>query len=111
MIRARALAEAHFYEGGIVVSLCSKAHPDEQVICAQVADQLLTVRGVKASFVAGINGEGRTVISARSLGEINVQTVMEKFNGGGHLTTAAAQVDISPGEAIRKVLEIMEVTQ
>lgn len=111
MIRARALAEAHFYEDGIVVSLCSQAHPDEQVICAQVADQLLTVRGVKASFVAGTNGEGRTVISARSLGEINVQTVMEKFNGGGHLTTAAAQVDISPGEAIRKVLEIMEVTQ
>jgi len=68
-----------------VVSVCSKKHPDEQVICAQVADQLLTVRGVKASFVAGINGEGRTVISARSLGEVNVQTVMEKFNGGGQL--------------------------
>lgn len=108
-IRAEALAQAHFYDEGIVVSICSKSHPDEQVICAQVADQLLTVKGIKASFVAGINGEGRTVISARSLGEINVQTVMEKFNGGGHLTTAAAQVDISPGEAIKKVLEIMEV--
>ena len=108
-IKAKALAEAHFYEEGIVVSICSRRHPDEQVICAQVADQLLTVRGVKASFVAGINGEGRTVISARSLGEINVQTVMERFNGGGHLTTAAAQVDMPPGEAIRKVLEIMEV--
>ena len=111
IIKTKALAEAHFYDGGIVVSVCSKKHPDEQVICAQVADQLLTVRGVKASFVAGINGEGRTVISARSLGEVNVQTVMEKFNGGGHLTTAAAQVDIPPGEAIRKVLEIMEVIQ
>lgn len=110
-IRAKALAEAHFYEEGIVVSVCGKSHPDEQVICAQVADQLLTVRGVKASFVAGINGEGRTVISARSLGEVNVQTVMEKFNGGGHLTTAAAQVDMAPGEAIRKILEIMEVGQ
>ena len=53
----------------------------------------------------------RDSISARSLGEVNVQTVMEKFNGGGHLTTAAAQVDIPPGEAIRKVLEIMEVIQ
>ncbi len=110
-IRARALAEAHFYEEGVVVSVCGKSHPDEQVICAQVADQLLNVRGVKASFVAGVNGEGRTVISARSLGEVNVQTVMEKFNGGGHLTTAAAQVDITPGEVIRKVLEIMEVRQ
>lgn len=110
-IRAKALAEAHFYEEGIVVSVCGKSHPDEQVICAQVADQLLTVRGVKASFVAGVNGEGRTVISARSLGEVNVQTVMEKFNGGGHLTTAAAQVDMAPGEAIRKILEIMEVGQ
>lgn len=110
-IKSKALAEARFYDNGIVVSVCSRPHPDEQVICAQVANQLLGIRGVKASFVAGINGDGRTVLSARSLGEINVQTVMEKFNGGGHLTTAAAQVDIPPCEAIERVLEIMEVEQ
>lgn len=110
-IKTKALADAVFYENGIMTSICKTKHADEQVICAQVADELLTVKGVKASFVAGINNEGRTVVSARSLGEVNVQVIMEKFNGGGHLTTAAAQVDISPEEVIEKILEYMEEEQ
>lgn len=108
IIKTKALADAVFHEGGIVTSICTTKHADEQVICAQVADELLTVKGIKASFVTGKNAEGLTVISARSLGEVNVQVIMEKFNGGGHLTTAAAQVDISPEEAIEKILEHME---
>lgn len=108
IIKTKALADAVFHEGGIVTSICTTKHADEQVICAQVADELLTVKGIKASFVTGKNAEGLTVISARSLGEVNVQVIMEKFNGGGHLTTAAAQVDISPEEAIEKILEYME---
>ena len=107
-INAHALASAKFYDGGIAISICEEAHPDEQVICAQVADQLLTVKGVQASFVIGSNQE-KTVISARSLGAVNVQVVMEKFNGGGHLTTAAAQVSMSKEEVAQKILEIMEV--
>lgn len=110
-IKTKALADAVFYESGIMTSICKTKHADEQVICAQVADELLTVKGVKASFVAGINNEGRTVISARSLGEVNVQVIMEKFNGGGHLTTAAAQVDTPPEEVIEKILEYMEEEQ
>lgn len=107
-IKSRALAGAVSHENGVMTAICDKEHADEQVICAQVADQLLTVKGMKVSFVAGINSDGKTVISARSLGEVNVQMIMEKFNGGGHLTTAAAQVDMSPEEAIEKILEIME---
>ena len=107
-IKTKTLADATFHEGGVMTSICATKHADEQVICAQVADELLTVKGVRASFVAGVNNEGRTVISARSLGGVNVQVIMEKFNGGGHLTTAAAQVDISPEEAIEKILEYME---
>ncbi len=110
-IKAQAMAHARYHDGGIVTSICGRQHPDEQVICAQVADQLLSVRGTKASFVAGINNDGKTVISARSLGEVNVQIIMEKFNGGGHLTTAAAQVDMSPEDAMAKILEIMEVKE
>ncbi len=108
MIKAHALADAKSHENGIMTAICNKKHSDEQVICAQVADQLLTLRGTRASFVAGINNEGKTVISARSLGQVNVQIIMEKFNGGGHLTTAAAQVDISPEEAISEILKFME---
>jgi len=109
IIKTKTLADARFYDEGIAVSVCETPHSDEQVICAQVANNLLTVRGVKASFVAGINGEGRTVVSARSLGSVNVQTIMEKFNGGGHLTTAATQTDTPPEEIIEQILDIMEV--
>jgi len=108
VIKTKALAEATFHEKGIMTSVCKTPHADEQVICAQVADELLTIKGAKASFVAGINSEGKTVVSARSLGEVNVQVLMERFNGGGHLTTAAAQVDISPEEVIGKILEYLE---
>lgn len=109
VIKTKTLADARFYEEGIAVSICETPNSDEQVICAQVANNLLKVRGVKASFVAGINAEGRTVVSARSLGSVNVQIVMEKFNGGGHLTTAATQTDIPPEIIIEQILDIMEV--
>ncbi len=108
VIKSKALADAVFHENGVMTAICKTQHADEQVICAQVADELLKIKGAKASFVAGINNEGRTVISARSLGQVNVQILMEKFNGGGHLTTAAAQVDISPEEVIERILEYME---
>ena len=107
-INAEALASAKFLENGVALSICDQSHADEQVICAQVADQLLTVKGVKASFVIGVNGEGRTVISARSMGAVNVQVAMEKFGGGGHLTTAAAQVDMPKEEAAEIIIKIME---
>ena len=107
-INAEAMASAKFLENGVALSICDQSHADEQVICAQVADQLLTVKGVKASFVIGVNGEGRTVISARSMGAVNVQVAMEKFGGGGHLTTAAAQVDMPKEEAAEKIIKIME---
>jgi len=68
---------------------------------------LLNIKGVKASFVAGRNEHGKTVVSARSLGALNVQLIMEKLGGGGHLTTAGAQVDMSPEETIEKIIEIL----
>ena len=62
-----------------------------KVECAQVADELLNIKGVRASFV--IFGDDNVVnISARSMGDINVQVIMENFGGGGHQTMAAAQI-------------------
>ena len=80
---------------------------DAQIINAQVADELLMVKGVKASFAAGRNDKGKTVVSARSLGEVNVQVLMERFNGGGHLNSAGAQVDMSPEEVIAELKEMI----
>lgn len=64
-----------------------------QVLLAQTADILLTMDNVSASFVIGKKSESSIGISARSLGEINVQLVMEQLNGGGHLTNAACQIE------------------
>ena len=58
---------------------------------AQAADELLSIRGVGASFVL-YKDQDSIIISARSLGEINVQVILEKLGGGGHFDTAGAQV-------------------
>lgn len=105
-VRARAIAAAEFHEGGIATSICEGNNEDMQVINAQVADELLNIGGIRASFVAGVNDRGITCISARSLGEVNVQVLVEKLGGGGHLTTAGAQcTDRTPQEMIDKILE------
>ena len=72
-------------------------------VCAEIFKPLADAGRILA-WIPG-NHEER---SARSVDDVNVQVIMEKFNGGGHLTTAAAQVDISPEEAIEKILEYME---
>ena len=51
---------------------------------------------------------GQTVVSARSLGDINVQVVMEKFGGGGHFNTAGAQVDMMPEQILRQIKESLD---
>ena len=107
-VRAKCIAAADFQENGIAVSVYEGCNEEAQVINSQVADELLNIKGIKASFVAGRNIRGETVVSARSLGEINVQVIMEKLGGGGHLTTAGAQVMCSPEEAIHKILEIIQ---
>ena len=77
--KASALARADFTENGVAYATTRGHTGNSQIINAQVADELLMVKGVKASFVLGTNEKNQTIISARSLGEINVQYLMEKF--------------------------------
>ena len=63
------------------------------VLLAQTADTLLTMTGIKASFAISERDDGKIGVSARSLGDVNVQVIMEKMNGGGHLTNAATQIE------------------
>lgn len=107
-IKAKCIADADIRENGIAYSVSHGHHPDIQVINSQAADELLSVKNVRASFVAGRDERGTTVISARSLGEMNMQTIMEKLGGGGHLTTAGAQVECTPEEALQKIEEIVD---
>lgn len=108
ILRSKCIANSDISEEfGIAFSILECQHPESQILCSQAADELLLVKGVKASFVAGVNMQGRTVVSARSLGDINVQVIMEKFGGGGHLTTAGAQVDETPEEVIERLKEML----
>ena len=78
------------------------------VVIAQAADELLTMKGIEASFVLGTK-EDKIFISARSFGNINVQLLMEKLGGGGHLDIAGAQIkDVSLNEAYKTVYELIE---
>lgn len=75
----------------------------DRVAAAKAADELLTLAGVRASFVLFRHGSGVNV-SARSLGEINVQLIMEKLGGGGNSTTAGGQVPDGTVDAVREQL-------
>ena len=108
MLRSKCVSDAEIInDGQIALSVMEGDSPDCQILCAQAADQLLSVKGIVASFVTGVNSFGKTVVSARSLGDINVQIIMEKMGGGGHLTTAGAQVDKSPHEVLAEIKEIL----
>lgn len=104
-LKASIIADAEILPRGIAFSVCYGQHPNIQILTSQAADELLNIQDIRASFVAGSSETGQTVISARSLGEVNVQTVMEKMGGGGHLATAGAQLDKPLEEAIDDLKE------
>ena len=102
-LKAKCVSEAEFLECGVALSVCEGPHPEMQILNSQAADMLLEIKGIKASFVAGVDFSGLTTISARSLGEINVQLIMEGFGGGGQLMTAGAQTGLKPQEVIARL--------
>ncbi|CAM4100759.1 DHH family phosphoesterase [Mesobacillus thioparans] len=98
--RARLIENVYFYRDGIVIAKGADDIHCDHVLIAQAADTLLTMDGVSASFVISRRSEDTIGISARSLGEVNVQVIMEHLDGGGHLTNAATQMyDLSTDEA------------
>ena len=95
-----ALVEAAQMYKGCAISVGGEVAPEARVAVAQAANDLLTIQGVDASFVAVQAGTGVNV-SARSLGAVNVQVIMESLGGGGHQTMAAAQLKHITPEAAR----------
>ncbi len=90
---------------GIAISECPPNTPNAQLVAAQAADNLLNIKGITASIVLCSTPEG-IMISGRSLGSINMQVILEKLGGGGHLTMAGAQLDnITMKEARQRVVE------
>ena len=85
------LENAEIYEN-CMISYTESSSSDIRIVTAKAADEMLNIENVKASFVLSYIGNDMIQISARSLGEENVQLIMENLSGGGHSTMAAAQI-------------------
>ena len=96
------IRRAEMYRSNIAVSVVEEPGVD-RVAAAQAADDLLTLKGVQASFVV-YAAEGAVLMSARSLGEINVQVILEALGGGGNSTTAGARIEDTDPESVRQKL-------
>lgn len=83
--------KAYIVNETIAISIYEDITKDASLICAKAADELLTISDITASFVLGNTGD-KICISGRSIGDINVQVILEKLGGGGHITLAGAQV-------------------
>ncbi|MGE7998315.1 DHH family phosphoesterase [Lysinibacillus sp. NPDC093190] len=103
--RSKIVQTVKFVKPGIAIAVGEEAKVYDSVLIAQTADILLTMKDVGASFVIAHRSDGKIGISARSLGEVNVQLVMEKLGGGGHLTNAACQVEANSIAGVEKYLE------
>jgi len=83
---------AEIIEDNIAIAICNRDDENTGLICAKTADELLTISNITASFVMGKMGD-KVTISGRSIGDINVQVILEKLGGGGHITLAGAQLE------------------
>ena len=112
---SKIIDNAEIINDTIGISIYDENDKDANVICAKAADELLTISDITASFVIGKLGD-KVCISGRSIGDINVQIILEKLGGGGHITLAGAQVEgLSIGEVknllIEKINEYFEEQQ
>lgn len=98
------IAKSEIMNDNIAISIYDTDNPNANIIAAKAADELLTIGGITASFVLGRVGD-KIYISGRSVGEINVQIILEKLGGGGHITLAGAQLeDISLEDAKQELI-------
>ncbi len=98
--RAKLIETVYFFKKGIAIAKGNNTQIIDQILIAQTADTLLTMDGIQASFVISKRSDQTVGISARSLGDVNVQIIMENLDGGGHLTNAATQLtDVTIEEA------------
>ncbi|SDI65932.1 c-di-AMP phosphodiesterase, consists of a GGDEF-like and DHH domains [Planococcus glaciei] len=106
--RAKIVQTVEFVGNGIAIARGEAGRIYSPVLIAQTADILLTMKDVNASFVVAERSEGGIGISARSLGEVNVQIAMENLGGGGHLTNAATQMPgVTIDEAIAQLKQVI----
>lgn len=105
--RYKILQNAQLYRGNIAVAVPKE--PQDRIVAAQAADELLNISGVEVSFVVCPTEDGGANISARSIGDVNAQMIMEKLGGGGNRSAAAAQLKDTPlRDAVNKLFEAID---
>lgn len=102
--KAEAIKNAQIINGNIAISVFNEDVENSVLIAAQAADELLNIKDIMASFVL-VKNDDKVHISGRSLGDINVQVILETLGGGGHLTTAGAQLENMDLDEAKKLLE------
>ncbi|MDN4608913.1 DHH family phosphoesterase [Sporosarcina highlanderae] len=103
--RSKIIETVELIPPGIAIAKGQDGLTYGSVLIAQTADILLTMKGVVASFVIAPRADGKIGISARSLGDLNVQLVMEEMGGGGHLTNAACQMEV---ETVKEAEDLLK---
>jgi c-di-AMP phosphodiesterase-like protein len=108
MLRVKVIREAEiFREEFAIAEFYPAGHNGATVVGARAANELLNIQGIRGSFVL-TKFPDYIYISARSIDDLNVQVIMEKMGGGGHLTMAAAQVkDMTMEETKQKLKDIL----
>ena len=107
--KADAVSQAEIYRTDYAISVCkSNDLESPTIVGAQAANELLNIKGIKASFVL-TEYQGRIYVSARSIDEVNVQVITERLGGGGHMTIAGCQFEgITVSEGIRKIKRCLD---
>jgi len=91
ILKSNIIGRAKIHRGNIALATCEDIGQDTRLVAAQAADELLNIQGIEAAFVLAEIGPNIS-ISGRSLDSVNVQVILEKLGGGGHITIAGAQV-------------------
>lgn len=111
LLRSHLIESINFISDKMAVAIGEEDRVYDTVVAAQTADTMLSMTNVDAAFVITKRSDGRVGISARSLGEINVQVIMEELGGGGHLSNAATQIDKCTVAEAKEKLKAVVVNQ
>ena len=109
-VKASIISNAQVFHDEYAIATCTDADIDSPtIIGAQAANELLNIKGIKASFVL-TEYYGKIYVSARAIDEVNVQIIMEKLGGGGHINTAGAQFPhTNMREAIAELKNVIDI--
>lgn len=105
---ANVVKDAQIIRNNMAISVCPPNMKNAALVAAQAADQLINLAGLNAAFVFSYINNG-IAISGRSLGDVNVQVILEKLGGGGHMTVAGAQLQgVTLEEAQKSLMAVLD---